>query len=380
MNARVKSDTGVLDWEWANIARFNQGELNTAELGMSNLEKAMENPSLLSEVAEWLRQDSEGRTRLIKMMADKDFQQQAGDVSEQLKEDGALPNLLNLEYYGQGQEDASSPAAKTILSQAKEAEAAFITPARYSRAKALSRSNVQMEDQRTAMGSSTNFVGKGQAFEDLKTLAEETFPAAGYFDPLKLATYEFWGQSNEATIGFLRHAEIKHGRVAMAAFVGYCLSENGVHFPWAPFNDPKYVGLSAPALWEAFPQEARNQIILTIGFFEIWSEASYVLKQEGQNHYMRGGKPGYYPTFKEFSSSIHPVPVNLWDPFGYAARLTDAQKATKLKAELNNGRLAMIGFISLLSAAKIPGSVPFLADRLKPYDGNILKDPWGYVQ
>ena len=54
-----------------------------------------------------------------------------------------------------------------------------------------------------------------------------------YFDKLGHGSADFWTQGNEATYGFLRQAEIKHGRVAiMAAFVGFVVQSNGIHFPF----------------------------------------------------------------------------------------------------------------------------------------------------
>jgi len=215
---------------------------------------------------------------------------------------------------------------------------------------------------------------------DLEVLAEKSNPFLGYFDPIGLADQEFWNQSQEATIGFLRHSEIKHGRVAMAAFVGYCVQSSST-FPWpqtlAGDLHPS-ASLSPEAQWDATPLSAKFQIILVIGLLEIWDELGGNLGEDngdGLDHYMKGRQPGKYPTFDQFTNSVHFVP-NLYDPFGLWKNMKDKTRERRLVAEINNGRLAMIGIFSVLAADSVAGSVPLLADTARSYDGDIMA-PFG---
>jgi len=341
------------DWEMKNLALHREGELNDAELGLANLRMAIRNPSLMSEVAQWLRQP-DGQARFINIMSDPTFQNQAKEVVETIKnEKGQLPSFLTLEYYADRKMSAEEQEkAEAIFSQAREADSAFQVPAlgKHKRAAATRKSNARMGG--------------------LDELQENPSPPQ-YWDPLNLAQQEFWGQSNEATIGFLRHAEIKHGRVAMAGFIGYCVHENGIHFPWTyPGVDwAAFEKMSAPAVWDNLPIGARVQIIVGVGILEAWGENSVQLEADGEAHYMRGGKPGYYPTF---DGLYHPVPFNLYDPFKLFEDQTEEQKARRLFAEINNGRLAMIGLFSLLLASKSDQAVPILNGLIKRYDGDVM--------
>jgi len=130
------------------------------------------------------------------------------------------------------------------------------------------------------------------------------------------------------------------------------------------------VDLSPPEQWDALPFASKIQIILFIGFLEWYSELTPGPgANSGLPHYTKGGQPGKYPTFDAIP---HYVPFNLYDPFGFHKNLSREAKEKKLVAEINNGRLAMLGIFGFLCAQTIPGSVPFLDGVVKPYTGEVM--------
>ena len=77
--------------------------------------------------------------------------------------------------------------------------------------------------QPTGLGWDVSTEPKNQ--EDMRALAIKLNPVVGFWDPLNIVNED----TAPETIGWFRHAEIKHGRVAMAAFIGYTVQSAGIH-------------------------------------------------------------------------------------------------------------------------------------------------------
>merc|ERR1719405_62890 len=198
----------------------------------------------------------------------------------------------------------------------------------------------------------------------------------GLWDPLNCLDFDFWSLGNEATIGYLRHAEIKHGRVAMAGFLGYIAQStdlvSGPHTV-LPFRGYE-AGLTPPEQWDAIPLYGKLQILVFVGMLESYGEGAG--NPEGYVHYTKGGLPGYVHYTKGRGPAGQLI-FNLWDPFefpGGPKNLSEESKARRLKVELQNGRLAMIGIMGFLAASSVPGSVAFLASipGYPQYSGNVM--------
>jgi hypothetical protein len=276
--------------------------------------------------------------------------------------------------------------------------------------------------------------------DSLEGTGEET--GGVIWDPLDIA-----GSVGDEALMWFRASELKHGRVAMLATVGYLTGAAGITFPgelakgvsfasvnaggvfnaWSsvpeagklqvsprrtrlePRARPMRLQSTSRAAWHGLPWRRRLacararevlrgapdasvephdtasqhlhpaesspratprvpashsraallpplpwQILSIIFMLEVATESK-------KPHYMRGGVPGKIDQLPfDGIKGIWAPKIKFWDPLGFMGALTPAQKAKKRKAELKNGRLAMIGIISFLVGHNLPGAVPAL--------------------
>ena len=135
----------------------------------------------------------------------------------------------------------------------------------------------------TKSGASTSAVSATKA----EILSEpDTVEFGKVWDPLGLA--ELGG---DETLSWFRHSEVKHGRICMAAFVGWWATGAGLRFPGELSYGQSFASIPSKGLeaWEAVPGWGKAQLLLFAGLIEFHDELFY--SRRG-THYMKGGTPG----------------------------------------------------------------------------------------
>ena len=179
----------------------------------------------------------------------------------------------------------------------------------------------------------------------------ETF---GFWDP-----FGFSKTSPEA-LTWYRAAELKHGRVAMVACMGFIAQSypltNMASVPLAKASlYPKLstVDVTFGDLAAAGNPVEQFKLIPTLGLWQFAFVAGMIetYGEFQKPHYLRGGAIGRNTL--------------IWDPVGQLIRgepitdtLAEDVRAKKRERELANGRLAMIGAMGFSAHYMIEGSVP----------------------
>lgn len=144
----------------------------------------------------------------------------------------------------------------------------------------------------------------------------------GFFDPLK-----FSSKVSEGRFKFYQEAEIKHGRVAMLASIGFPVAEQ-YHPLWGGNNDaPSYISFQSSPL-----QTFWFDVLLLIAVFEVFSVFAF-------NNPFEGYEPWTIKD-KHEPGNFNFDPLNL-KPIG------DEKYQNMKSKEINNGRVAM-GAITIM--------------------------------
>jgi len=134
----------------------------------------------------------------------------------------------------------------------------------------------------------------------------------------------------------LRYVEVKHGRIAMLAFLGHVVTSAGLRLPGELENGVKFSSISGSG-YAALSQLSQVDlfiILVSVGFLEM-----RVMKET-----VKGEFPG------DLRNGLF---TEGWDMY------TDKEKKEKMSKELNNGRAAMMGITGLMAHEAI-GVDPYI--------------------
>jgi light-harvesting complex I chlorophyll a/b binding protein 1 len=194
----------------------------------------------------------------------------------------------------------------------------------------------------------------GKAYQEVDSFVPQfdeigVLPPIGRWDPLKIRE-----QGPERYRRFVE-MEIKHGRLAMAAFLGVITTYNGIRFPGylSQAQDIKFADIPGGAIasWAALPTAAWFQIVTFIAFCEV-----YLLKQDPEK------APGDVVP-EGWAWARYPDGYDVWLGDGSTKQVGEEElflgKTWKLNAERNNGRAAMMGITGMLIHESLTGNPVF---------------------
>jgi len=166
-----------------------------------------------------------------------------------------------------------------------------------------------------------------------KSLAGVAGPL-GFFDPAGFCS----GDASEGKVRFIREAEIKHGRVAMLAAVGFAIGESFHPLFGGDIDVPSYVAFQQTPLQTFWPV-----VLVALAVPEVFSVFKFQSPFEGERWALRtDSKPGDLG----------------FDPLGLAPK-SEADLLEMQTKELNNGRLAMIAIAGMVGQELASGAKLF---------------------
>ena len=158
----------------------------------------------------------------------------------------------------------------------------------------------------------------------------------GFFDPLGLSK-----DVDAGRLAFYREAEIKHGRVAMLAAVGFLFQE---HYTFTGIDSPSFVSFEQPGLaggvWLALAVMLGNVEGKSVEAFMKLDGGFLAEQNESKTWRMK----------EDYASGDLG-----FDPLGL--KPTNAKDLKEMQSkEINNGRLAMIGIAGMVAQELVNGA------------------------